>query len=310
MAGLFADDLRVHGAGVGRRRSFDRQQLHAALRTVAGLVADDLGMHRAGIGDWRIAFRHTHVHLSDEGQHLVGLGVQIWRDSLPLSHHVGVGAENLELLFKRRLRAVLAHLDRGKRIDPLRRVVLKPQLPWLVEQNINHHALRRRENHVLDELLVLDMAAVAAHELHPRPRERNLEHSCVGGVRQVEPDNLAEPRVQGEIGLTAHQQHIAEAAHRRVVRLGAAERRDLPILQQDVVEREKDLAVDRRPIVGIGRLDQHVPVQPHLLAVVLADVRVVPVDAGIRKRDLGREAIADEDRGLRLVRSVVAVLKP
>ena len=66
----------------------------------------------------------------------------------------------------------------------------------------------------------------------------------------------------------------------------------------------------RRPVVGVGRLDEDVAVQAHLLAVVLADVRVVPVDARVGERDPGREALADRHRLLRLVRAVVAVLEP
>ena len=67
---------------------------------------------------------------------------------------------------------------------------------------------------------------------------------------------------------------------------------------------------DRRPVVGVGGDDEDVPVQAHLLAVVLADVRVVPVDAGIGELDAVGEAAADRDRRLRLVRAVVAVLDP
>jgi hypothetical protein len=52
------------------------------------------------------------------------------------------------------------------------------------------------------------------------------------------------------------------------------------------------------------------PYRPELLAVVLADVRVVPVGARIRERHPRRVALADLDRRLRLVRAVVAVLEP
>ena len=92
--------------------------------------------------------------------------------------------------------------------------------------------------------------------------------------------------------------------------LGAAERRDLAVLDQDVVERQRDLAVHGRPVVGVGGLDDHVAVQPHLLAVVLADVRVVPVDAGVGEGDVRGVALAGAHRLLGLVRSVVAVLEP
>src|SRR5215211_3524741 len=65
----------------------------------------------------------------------------------------------------------------------------------------------------------------------------------------------------------------------------------------------------QRPVVLVGGLDDAVPVEPKLLAIVLAHVRVVPVDAGIREGDAGRVAAAWRDRLLRLVGPVVAVLK-
>jgi hypothetical protein len=68
--------------------------------------------------------------------------------------------------------------------------------------------------------------------------------------------------------------------------------------------------VDRRPVIGIGRLDQDVGVQPHLLAVVLADVRVIPVEPRIGEPDAGGELLAHRHRLLGLVGSVVAVLEP
>jgi glyoxylase-like metal-dependent hydrolase (beta-lactamase superfamily II) len=51
--------------------------------------------------------------------------------------------------------------------------------------------------------------------------------------------------------------------------------------------------VRRRPVVGIAWDDDDVPVEPELLAVVLANVRVVPVDAGVRAAHAVLEALAD-----------------
>jgi hypothetical protein len=68
--------------------------------------------------------------------------------------------------------------------------------------------------------------------------------------------------------------------------------------------------VDRGPVAGILGEDEHVAVQAHLLAVVLADVRVVPVEPWVREGDPRAQAPADGDRRLRLVRAVVAVLEP
>ena len=65
-----------------------------------------------------------------------------------------------------------------------------------------------------------------------------------------------------------------------------------------------------RPVLGVGGNDEDVAVQAHLLAVVLADVRVIPVQAGVRERDARGQALPDRDRRLRLVRAVIAVLQP
>ena len=91
--------------------------------------------------------------------------------------------------------------------------------------------------------------------------------------------------------------------------LGAAEGRHLALLEQDVVEGKSHIAVNRRPIVGVRGLDDDVAVEAHFLAVVLADVRVVPVHTGVWERDAGGEAAADRDRSLGLVGSVVPVLE-
>ncbi len=184
------------------------------------------------------------------------------------------------------------------------------QLARLVEEHVDDDALGRRQHHVVDELLVLDVAAVAADELDLSSGERDLEHARVRGVRQVEPDHFAELGRERWIRLAADEQHVAEAAHRRVGRLGAAERRDLAVLDQDVIERQRDLAVHRRPVVRVGGLDEHVAVEAHLLAVVLADVGVVPVDAGVGEGDVRGVALAGGHRPLGLVGSVVAVLEP
>ena len=64
-----------------------------------------------------------------------------------------------------------------------------------------------------------------------------------------------------------------------------------------------------RPVVFLGRDDEDVPVEAQLLAVVLADVRVIPVGARIGHVHLVREGLPDRDRRLRLVGAVVAVLE-
>ena len=183
-------------------------------------------------------------------------------------------------------------------------------LPRLLEEHVDDDALRRGEDHRVDEGLALVAAAVAADELHTRAGQRDVEDTRVGGVGQVEADDLATLRAQREVGLAADEHDVAEAAHRRVGRLGAAEGRDLPVLDQDVVERQQQLAVCRRPVVRGGGDDEDVAVETQLLAVVLADVRVVPVDARVGELDPVGEGPADGDWLLRLVRAVVAVVEP
>ena len=53
--------------------------------------------------------------------------------------------------------------------------MLERQLARLVEQHVDDDTLRRRKDDVLDELLMLDVAAVAADELHPRAGQLTLK---------------------------------------------------------------------------------------------------------------------------------------
>lgn len=80
----------------------------------------------------------------------------------------------------------------------------------------------RADDHVVDELLLFDMAAVASDQLHPRPRQGDLENAGVGGIGQVRAHDLAQLRRQRQLGLAVDQQDIAEAAHGRVSRLSSA----------------------------------------------------------------------------------------
>ena len=204
---------------------------------------------------------------------------------------------------------VLGHGDVRQRVGPVGRAVLQCQLARRLEQHVHDDPLGRRQHDVLDELLALAAPAVAADELHARSGQRDLEHAGVGGVRQIQAHDLAGLGGQREFGLPGDQQDVAEAPHRGVGRLVGAERRHLTVLDEDVVERQRELTVDRRPVVGVRRDDDDVAVQPHLLVVVLADVRVVPVDAWVGERDARRVAPADRNGLLGLVRAVEAVLQ-
>ena len=112
-------------------------------------------------------------------------------------------------------------------------------------------------------------------------------------------------------GLAVDQHDVAVPAHRDERRPGPAERRDVPVLDQQVIQREGQLPVGGGPVRRVGGLDHDRAVQPHLQAEVFADVRVVPVEPGVGELELVGERPADRDRRLGLVRDpVVTVLQP
>ena len=85
----------------------------------------------------------------------------------------------------------------------------------------------------------------------------------------------------------------------------------MAILDQQVIQRDGQLAVDGRPVRGVGGLDHDRAVQTHLQAEILPHMRVVPVEPGVGELQLASERSADGDRLLRFVRDpVVAVLQP
>jgi hypothetical protein len=137
-----------------------------------------------------------------------------------------------------------------------------------------------------------------------------LKTRVFGGIRQVEPNYFAPARGQVHLRFAVDEDDVAEASHRGVSRLARVERRDAPALDEHVVERDHQLPMRRWPVVGIGRDHENVPVQTHLLTVVLADVRVVPVGARVRELEAVLEALADLDRLLRRLGAVVAIVQP
>ena len=214
-----------------------------------------------------------------------------------------------ELVCERLLRLLAGNGDRREPVGVLGRSVLELELARIWEQHVHDDALGRGEQDLVDELLVLVVAGVSTDQLHLRARQRHVEDARVRGVREVEAHHLAAPRFELQVGLAGDQHYVAEPAHRHVGRL-LPECRDLSVLDQDVVERDQQLAVRRRPVARLAWDDEDVPVQAQLLAVVLADVRVVPVGAGVGHVHLVREALADRDRCLRVVGAVIAVLEP
>jgi hypothetical protein len=162
----------------------------------------------------------------------------------------------------------------------------------------------------LDELSVFEAAAVAADELYPGVGDRDVEHPSVRGVHQIETNDLAGASGQFQVRIAVDEEHVTEPAHRGVRGQGPAERGDGAVGEQDVVQGEDDLPVDRRPVVGVGGLDDNGSVQAHFLAVVLADVRVVPVHAGVGKGDSVAERAAHLDGVLGVVGAVEPVVQP
>src|SRR3954464_12150505 len=159
--------------------------------------------------------------------------------------------------------------------------VLEGYESGLVEQDIDDDPLRRRKHHLIYESFVLEPPAVTTDQLHPGLVKANIENPRVGSVGEVETHNLPEVGRQFSGDVTTDEHGVTEPSHRHVRRLGSAERRDLTVFEQQVIEGEQLLTVHWGPIVWVRRDDDDVAVQPHLLAVVLPDVRVIPVQAGI-----------------------------
>ena len=232
----------------------------------------------------------------------------------PVAVGVEIGGDRREFrVHSERREGLVAghHVDRAEVVDVVRRPVLEPRDAGSVELDVDDRALRGSEQDLLDERLALVATAVAADELHPSVGDRDVEDPGVGRVDEVEPDDLAQRDARLEALLAVHEQHVAEPAHGGERRTGAAERRDHAVLDQEVVERDRELPIDARPVARVRGLDDDRPVHPHLLAVVLAEMGVVPVEAGIRELDAVREDAADLDRCLRVDRDAVeAVVEP
>ena len=148
-------------------------------------------MHGADVDD--VALGRAHVHLRDERERLVRRRLGVRPRAVPLGRPLRVHAQNRELVCERRRGRLRGDVDRGERVGALGRSVLERRPSRLFEQHVHDDALRRRDDDRLDELLALDPAAVAAHELHARARQRDVEDARVGRVRQVEADDLALP---------------------------------------------------------------------------------------------------------------------
>ena len=82
--------------------------------------------------------------------------------------------------------------ERAEVVDVIRRSVLEPHLPGVVEQHVDDGPLRGSEQHLVDERLALVATAVAADQLHPRAGEGEVEDPRVRRVDEVEAHDLAD----------------------------------------------------------------------------------------------------------------------
>ena len=187
---LSAHDLGMHRAGVGARaprtRSFMPHSGHG--RAPAERPRGASGRRRPS----RSPSGCAHVHLGDERERLVRLGLE--RSRSRRSRSAASSG------FVRSCVERVASSDGsagssptwivGQPVGALGRPVLERELARPVEEDVHDDALRGRKDDRVDELLVLDAAAVAADELHPRARKGDVEHARVRGVREVEANDL------------------------------------------------------------------------------------------------------------------------
>jgi hypothetical protein len=104
--------------------------------------------------------------------------------------------QGVELLGERRFGGLLAHGDPCEPIRPLWRPVLERQIAGPLEEGIDDDALRRRDEHGIDQLLVLVASAVTADQLQSRTWKRHVEDACVRRIRHIETHDLAASRGQ------------------------------------------------------------------------------------------------------------------
>ena len=230
---LGGGDLGMHRAGVGHG---NRHQLHPAPGAGRWLGGGDLGVHRAGVGGRRrvvcpVEQRHQRV----EREHLVRRPFGVVADRLVLGGELGVGAQRLERPGGRAGRAV-GDGERAEVVGVIGGAVLQPHLPGGVEQHVDDRALRRREQHLVDDGLAFVPAAVAADQLGAGAADGEVEDPRVRGVDYIQAHDLACCRLAGEPGLAVDQHHVAVPAHRDEHQPGPAERRDVPVLDQQVIQ--------------------------------------------------------------------------
>ena len=237
-----------------------------------------------------------------------GGSIALCVDPHPFSRQVGTGAELFELSEEGFVDRLVGHGDGAEDVALCWCVVGDGEFAGGLEEHVDDGALGGRQQYVVDEGVSLVAAAVAADQLHPGTWDGDVEQPGVGGVREVEAHDLTGAGGEFEIGLTAGEHHVAEAAHGDEVRAVEVVGGDVAVLEENIVEGDDELTVDGRPVVRVGGFDDEVAVEAHVEAVVLADVGVVPVQAGVGEAHLIGEVAADGDRVLGLIRHAVVVV--
>jgi hypothetical protein len=102
---------------------------------------------------------------------------------------------------------VAGHGDGGEPAGPAGGAVLQFQLPRPVQEHVDERPLGGGQEHLGDELLAFDPAAVATDELHPRAGQSHAEHPGFGGVGQPQPHTSPARAVSEQSGARSRWFH-------------------------------------------------------------------------------------------------------
>src|SRR5205823_5959296 len=182
----------------------------------------------------------------------------------------------------------------------------------VVESDLDDVALRGRDDDALDPLFPLEVAGVAADQLHLRAGKGDVEGSRARSVRQEKTHDLAVPNSRARAHLTIHEEHVPEPAHEGVRCLLAPKWDELPVVaDEEIVENECFHMIRCREVVTARRPHHQIPIEAEVLLDVLADVGVVPVDPRIREVQVVREGPTGSHGPLREVRyAIESVVEP
>jgi hypothetical protein len=138
--------------------------------------------------------------------------------------------------------------ERSEVVDVIRRAMLEPHLPWSIEQHVQNRPLRRSKQDFVDPALAFVSTAIAADQLRASAADREVEDPSVRRVDQIQAHDFSHCRLSCELGLAVDQHDVPESAHRRVVRPRSMEGSDMTILNEEIVQGERQVPIDSRPI--------------------------------------------------------------